>query len=238
MTQETLTGAASGFRRTTGTTGAGTSGHPDHPAADIQHVSRFTVSVNAADVVSTVAAKIQCGRRYSLATWFAASSAQGRRPKPDHRRRHPRRRDGHGFTTTTSVAPPERFRRSTSSSRDQCQPCADRQDQGVQQLGPVADHQPVDRVADDHRRRPQRHGRRHRGNRHDRWQRRCARTCDQFNQLKDQLDKTAQDASLNGINLSPRLLKLFFNELGPAPCRCSRPIRRREQLHLGIRRRP
>jgi flagellin len=36
----------------------------------------------------------------------------------------------------------------------------------------------------------------------------------QFNQLKDQLDKTAQDASFNGINLlSGDALKLFFNEL-------------------------
>src|SRR5712671_6518628 len=37
----------------------------------------------------------------------------------------------------------------------------------------------------------------------------------QFNQLKDQLDKTAQDASFNGINLlTGDVLKLFFNELG------------------------
>ena len=37
----------------------------------------------------------------------------------------------------------------------------------------------------------------------------------QFNQLKDQLDKTAADASFNGINLlTGDVLKLFFNELG------------------------
>ncbi len=37
----------------------------------------------------------------------------------------------------------------------------------------------------------------------------------QFNQLKDQLDKTAQDASFNGVNLlTGDVLKLFFNELG------------------------
>jgi flagellin-like hook-associated protein FlgL len=36
----------------------------------------------------------------------------------------------------------------------------------------------------------------------------------QFNQLKDQLDKTAQDASFNGVNLlTGDVLKLFFNEL-------------------------
>ena len=35
----------------------------------------------------------------------------------------------------------------------------------------------------------------------------------QFNQLKDQLDKTAQDASFNGVNLlNGDVLKLFFNE--------------------------
>jgi len=37
----------------------------------------------------------------------------------------------------------------------------------------------------------------------------------QFNQLKDQLDKTAADSSFNGINLlQGDVLKLFFNELG------------------------
>jgi flagellin-like hook-associated protein FlgL len=37
----------------------------------------------------------------------------------------------------------------------------------------------------------------------------------QFNQLKDQLDKTAADASFNGVNLlQGDVLKLFFNELG------------------------
>jgi flagellin-like hook-associated protein FlgL len=37
----------------------------------------------------------------------------------------------------------------------------------------------------------------------------------QFNQLRDQLDKTAADASFNGINLlQGDVLKLFFNELG------------------------
>jgi len=36
----------------------------------------------------------------------------------------------------------------------------------------------------------------------------------QFNQLKDQLDKTAQDSSFNGVNLlNGDVLKLFFNEL-------------------------
>src|SRR5262249_59223672 len=35
----------------------------------------------------------------------------------------------------------------------------------------------------------------------------------QFNQLKDQLDKTASDSSFNGINLlTGDQLKLFFNE--------------------------
>ena len=41
-----------------------------------------------------------------------------------------------------------------------------------------------------------------------------ANLVNQFNQLKDQMDKTAQDASFNGINLlSGDVLKLFFNEL-------------------------
>jgi flagellin-like hook-associated protein FlgL len=37
----------------------------------------------------------------------------------------------------------------------------------------------------------------------------------QFNELRDQLDKTAADSSFNGVNLlSGNVLKLFFNELG------------------------
>jgi flagellin len=41
-----------------------------------------------------------------------------------------------------------------------------------------------------------------------------ANLVNQFNQLKDQLDKTAQDASFNGVNLlNGDVLKLFFNEL-------------------------
>jgi flagellin len=42
-----------------------------------------------------------------------------------------------------------------------------------------------------------------------------ANLVNQFNQLKDQLDKTAADSSFNGINLLVGdVLKLFFNELG------------------------
>ncbi len=41
-----------------------------------------------------------------------------------------------------------------------------------------------------------------------------ANLVNQFNQLKDQLDKTAQDSSFNGVNLlTGDVLKLFFNEL-------------------------
>jgi flagellin len=40
-----------------------------------------------------------------------------------------------------------------------------------------------------------------------------ANLVNQFNQLKDQLDKTAQDSSFNGVNLlTGDVLKLFFNE--------------------------
>jgi len=48
----------------------------------------------------------------------------------------------------------------------------------------------------------------------------------QFNQLKDQLDKTAQDASFNGINLlTGDVLKLFFNELGTSTLSMQSTIR-------------
>src|SRR5712671_7240457 len=66
--QETLTGAASGFGGTTGTTGAGTSGTLTIQAADINGGIAVTVSVNSADVVSTVAANINAAAGYSLAT--------------------------------------------------------------------------------------------------------------------------------------------------------------------------
>ncbi len=66
--QETITGATTGFGGTTGTTGAGTSGTLTIQAADINGGSAVTVSVNTADVVSTVAANINTAVGYSLAT--------------------------------------------------------------------------------------------------------------------------------------------------------------------------
>jgi len=66
--QETLTGATTGF--TTGGTNAtaGTSGTLTIQAADINSGNAVSVSVNSADVVSTVAANINTAVGYALAT--------------------------------------------------------------------------------------------------------------------------------------------------------------------------
>src|SRR5712671_5983419 len=66
--QETLNGATSGFGGTSGTTGAGTSGTLTIQAADINGGNAVSVSVNTADVVSTVAANINTAVGYTLAT--------------------------------------------------------------------------------------------------------------------------------------------------------------------------
>ena len=67
--QETLTGVSTGFGGSiAGTSGAGTSGTLTIQAADINGGNAVTVSVNTADVVSTVAANINAAVGYTLAT--------------------------------------------------------------------------------------------------------------------------------------------------------------------------
>src|SRR5712672_2521930 len=213
--QETLTGATTGF--TTGGTNAtaGTSGTLTIQAADINGGNAVTVSVNTADVVSTVAANINTAVGYTFATVVGGElklqdatnnkitvggTASGA--------------GATGFSTTTSSAAAGNAESvdaivtainantslagnvKASNNAGQLQvtnlSISSLTVTGVGASGKVDGSGGTTSVA----------GNSVRGN-----------LVTQFNQLKDQLDKTAQDASFNGINLlSGDALKLFFNE--------------------------
>jgi len=215
--QETLTGAATGFGGTTGTTGAGTSGTLTVQAADINGGVAVTVSVNAADVVSTVAANINAAVGYSLATVVGGElRLKDAGPNLITVGGTPGVVTGTGFTTTTSVATPGavesvdqlitvinanpaltgKIKASNNSGQLQITnlSTASLTITGVGLSGMVDGTAGTATTGGNVVR---------------------ANLVTQFNQLKDQLDKTAQDASFNGINLlTGDVLKLFFNELG------------------------
>ena len=211
---ETLIGANSGFGGTTGTTGAGTSGTLTIQAADISSGTAVTVSVNTNDVVSTVAANINTAVGYSLA------SVVGGELKLVDAGANRITVGGTavaavGFTTTTSTATAgavftvdqlvSAINANTSLAGNVKASNNAGQLQitnlsisaltftGVGASGSVDGSTGTAAIA----------GNTVRSN-----------LVTQFNQLKDQLDKTATDASFNGINLlSGDALKLFFNEL-------------------------
>jgi flagellin len=215
--QETLTGATSGFGGTTGTTGAGTSGTLTIQAADINGGVAVTVSVTSGDVVSTVAANINAAAGYSLATVVGGElRLKDAGPNQITVGGTAGVVSGTGFTTTTSVAtagtvssvdqlisvinanPALTGKIKASNNSGQLQitnlSTAALTIAGVGLSGMVDGSAGTTTTG---------------GN--------VVRTnlVTQFNQLKDQLDKTAQDASFNGINLlTGDVLKLFFNELG------------------------
>jgi len=215
--QETLTGAASGFGGTTGTTGAGTSGTLTIQAADINGGVAVTVSVNSADVVSTVAANINAAAGYSLATVVGGElRLKDAGPNQITVGGTAGVVTGTGFTTTTSVAtagavesvdqliavinanPALTGKIKASNNSGQLQ---------ITNLSTSAltiTGVGVSGLVDGSAGTTTTGGNVVRSN-----------LVTQFNQLKDQLDKTAQDASFNGINLlTGDVLKLFFNELG------------------------
>jgi len=215
--QETLNGAASGFGGTTGTTGAGTSGTLTIQAADINGGVAVTVSVNAADVVSTVAANINAAAGYSLATVVGGElRLKDAGPNLITVGGTAGVVTGTGFTTTTSVATPGavesvdqlitvinanpaltgKIKASNNSGQLQITNLST----AALTITGVGLSGMVDGTA----------GTATTGGNVVR-----SNLVAQFNQLKDQLDKTAQDASFNGINLlTGDVLKLFFNELG------------------------
>jgi flagellin-like hook-associated protein FlgL len=215
--QETLNGAASGFGGTTGTTSAGTSGTLTIQAADINGGVAVTVSVNAADVVSTVAANINAAAGYSLATVVGGElRLKDAGPNQITVGGTAGVVSGTGFTTTTSIAtagavesvdqlitvinanPALTGKIKASNNSGQLQ--ITNLSTAALTITGVGLSGLVDGTA----------GTATTGGNVVR-----ANLVTQFNQLKDQLDKTAQDASFNGINLlTGDVLKLFFNELG------------------------
>src|SRR5882762_1061356 len=104
--QETLSGAATGFGSPTPGTGtSGTSGTLTIQAADINGGVAVSVSVNSADVVSTVAANINAAAGYSLATVVGGElRLKDAGPNLITVGGTAGVVSGTGFTTTTSVA--------------------------------------------------------------------------------------------------------------------------------------
>jgi flagellin-like hook-associated protein FlgL len=216
--QETLTGATSGFTSTTTGTGtSGTSGTLTIQAADINGGVAVSVSVNSADVVSTVAANINT----AVGSSTFATVVAGQLKLQDTLGPQKITVGGGatatavGFTTTTSSAVATAVESvdtivsainqnlslagkvKASNNAGQLQitnlSISALTVTGVGASGQVDGSTGTTSVA----------GNSVRGN-----------LVTQFNQLKDQLDKTAQDASFNGINLlNGDALKLFFNEL-------------------------
>jgi flagellin-like hook-associated protein FlgL len=215
--QETLSGAATGFgSTTTGTGTSGTSGTLTIQAADINGGVAISVSVNTADVVSTVAANINTAVGSStFATVVAGQLKLQDTLGPQKITVGGTAVAAVGFTTTTSSAVATAVESvdtivsainqnlslagkvKASNNAGQLQitnlSISALTVTGVGASGQVDGSTGTTSVA----------GNSVRGN-----------LVTQFNQLKDQLDKTAQDASFNGINLlNGDALKLFFNEL-------------------------
>jgi len=216
--QETLTGATSGFTSTTTGTGtSGTSGTLTIQAADINGGVAVSVSVNSADVVSTVAANINT----AVGSSTFATVVAGQLKLQDTLGPQKITVGGGatatavGFTTTTSSAVATAVESvdtivsainqnlslagkvKASNNAGQLQitnlSISALTVTGVGASGQVDGSAGTTSVAGNIVR---------------------SNLVTQFNQLKDQLDKTAQDASFNGINLlNGDALKLFFNEL-------------------------
>jgi len=216
--QETLSGAATGFgSTTTGTGTSGTSGTLTIQAADINGGVAVSVSVNSADVVSTVAANINT----AVGSSTFATVVAGQLKLQDTLGPQKITVGGGatatavGFTTTTSsaVATAVESVDTIVSAINQNSSLAGKVKAsnnagqlqitnlsisaltvtGVGASGQVDGSAGTTSVAGNIVR---------------------SNLVTQFNQLKDQLDKTAQDASFNGINLlNGDALKLFFNEL-------------------------
>jgi flagellin len=215
--QETLNGATTGFAGTTTGTGAvGTSGTLTIQAADINGGNAVSVSVNTADVASTVAANINTAVGYTFATVVSGElKLQDATNNKITVGGTAGVLTGAGFTTTTSSAAAGNAESvdaivtainanaslagnvKASNNAGQLQitnlSISVLTVTGVGASGKVDGSTGTTTVAGNVVR---------------------SNLVTQFNQLKDQLDTTAQDASFNGINLlSGDALKLFFNEL-------------------------
>jgi hypothetical protein len=212
--QETLTGAATGFGGSTaGTSGAGASGVLTIQAADINGGNAVTVSVNTADVVSTVAANINAAAGYTLAT-VVSGELKLQDVTNNKITVGGTSAAAVGFTTTTSSAAAgnaesvdaivSAINSNTSlagnekASNNAGQLQITNLSISALTVTGIGTNGKVDGST----------GTATTGGNVVR-----SNLVAQFNQLKDQLDKTAQDASFNGINLlTGDALKLFFNQ--------------------------
>jgi hypothetical protein len=222
--QETYTGANTGFTAGTSSTGASNAGTLTIQALDINGGTAITVSIATTDVISQVAANINAAVGYSLASVSTAGGAhlvlQDAGPNTITLGASANNvLTGIGFsaTTTTSTAvvgQPETVDQlvalinnnaSLSSKIKASNNAGQLQITNISTVGmTVTGIGSVSGKLDGTAGTSPIGGNLVRAN-----------LVAQFNQLKDQLDKTAQDASFNGVNLlTGDVLKLFFNELG------------------------
>jgi hypothetical protein len=215
--QETLTGATTGFGGTSGTTGATTSGTLTIQASDINGGTAVSVAITTNDTASTVAANINTAVGYSLASVNASNELVLKDAGPNQitvggSANVPA---GVGFTTTTSttgfgtaetvdqIAAAINANASLSGKVKATNNAGQLQISnistssltvgGISAAGKLDGSATTASIGGNTVR---------------------ANLVTQFNQLKDQLDKTAADSSFNGINLlQGDQLKLFFNEL-------------------------
>jgi flagellin-like hook-associated protein FlgL len=215
--QEVLSGATTGFGGTTGTTGAGTSGTLTIQAADINGGTAVSVSVGTADVVSTVAANINAAVGYSLASVVGGElKLQDAGPNQITVGGTSGVPAAVGFTTTTSTATVgavetvDQIAAAINTNASLSGKVKATNNAGQLQISNLSTSAlTVTGVNASTGKADGGSGTQSIGGNTVR-----ANLVTQFNQLKDQLDKTAADSSFNGINLlQGDQLKLFFNEL-------------------------
>jgi len=208
--QETLVGATTGFT----SSGAGTAGSLTIQAADINGGSALTVAVLTTDVGSQVAANINAAVGYTLATFTGGKlTLTDAGPNKISIGGQAGVATGLGLTTTTSsavvgaVSTVDQLVLAINSNASLSGLIKASDNAGQLQITNLSTATlsvtGISNASIDGTNSLTTTG----GNVVR------ANLVTQFNQLKDQLDKTAQDASFNGVNLlNGDVLKLFFNE--------------------------
>jgi hypothetical protein len=216
--QETLTGATTGFTAGTSSNAVGTSGTLTIQAADINGGTAVSVAIGTGDVISTVAANINAAVGYTLAT-VSSGAITLKDAGPNQITIGSATAGvltGTGLTTTTSsqgfgaVETVDQIAAAINANSSLSGKVKATNNAGQLQItnlstssltvgGINSSNGQLDGSA---------------GTASIAGNTVRANLVTQFNQLKDQLDKTASDSSFNGINLlQGDQLKLFFNEL-------------------------
>ena len=214
--QETLTGVSTAFSSGAASTGVGTSGTLTIQAADINGGAAVTVNVGSLDVISTVAANINAAVGYTLAT--ASSNAitlKDAGPNQITLGGTAGVLSGAGFNTTTSsvgagaVETVDQIAAAINANASLSGKVKATNNAGQLQVTNLStSNLTVGGIGASSGKLDGSAGTQTIGGNSVR-----ANLVTQFNQLKDQLDKTAADSSFNGINLlQGDSLKLFFNE--------------------------